>query len=57
MDEQQIRQDERERLAKILEQRVRWVACDCGCEMEKIADQDSGVWLKAAMMVRDGMLD
>jgi hypothetical protein len=57
MDEQQIRQDERERLAKILEKRVRWVACDCGCEMQKIADQNSGVWLRAAMLVRDGMVE
>jgi hypothetical protein len=33
--------------------RVKWVACDCGCEGEKPADAVSIAWLRASALLSD----
>jgi hypothetical protein len=33
--------------------RVKWVACDCGCEGEKPADAVSIAWLRASALLRE----
>lgn len=43
---------ERERLAAWLDERVRLVDCDCGCNSKKVADQASGAYARAAASFR-----
>jgi hypothetical protein len=49
-----------ERLAEALREakgrmlgQVKWVACDCGCELDKPADAVSVAWLRAIALLRD----